>query len=128
MCRHHPSSLPLHRAASCCPWPGSQNFCHGRHHLTLVHPGHVLLRLEFHAPDVPAGAEQEHHHHLPRHAQPRPTPNSVVVHDGKAPAWPCRGHGLHGHCHVDPRVWAACLRLLRWLPSHVDGVLLCCVC
>jgi len=40
--------------------PGPADLRRRRHHLALVHPRHVLLRLVLHAPDVPAGAEQEH--------------------------------------------------------------------
>jgi len=40
--------------------PGPADLRRRWHHLALVHPRHVLLRLVLHAPDVPAGAEQEH--------------------------------------------------------------------
>uniref|UniRef100_A0A0A8ZHU9 Uncharacterized protein n=1 Tax=Arundo donax TaxID=35708 RepID=A0A0A8ZHU9_ARUDO len=49
-----------------------------------------------------------------------------MVHDNQVPAWPCRGHGLHDHCHVGPGAWVAHLCLLWWLPFDMDGVLICC--
>jgi len=125
--RRAAARLPIHRATAGGAGAGPGDLGGGGDHLAVVHPRHVLLRLGIHAADVPAGAEQEHDHHLPRRAQPRPPPRPVMAHDRQVPPWTRRGHGVHGHRHVDPRVWAARLRLLRRLPSHVDGLLVHCV-
>nr|ACL53255.1 unknown [Zea mays] len=115
--------VPVHGAAAGGAGAGPGHLGGGGDRGALVHPRALLLRLGLPAADVPAGADQEHDHHVPRHAQPRPPPRPVLARRRPPPPRPRRRHGLHGRRHVDPRVRPARLRLLRRMPSHLDRIL-----